>query len=114
MNILADREKTHGDYGLVASVSQALKEALRYGPLDELPAMHRESLEMICVKMARIVCGNHHEPDHWLDVSGYAMLIHQQILQNKKRAGTGEFHELTPDEERDLGIVSPAVVFPDD
>jgi hypothetical protein len=75
MNLLNEREKTHGDYSLVAAVSQALKSALRLGPYDELPSVHRESLEMICVKMARIVCGNHYEYDHPTDIAGYANLI---------------------------------------
>ena len=75
MNLLVEREKTHGDYADVSRVSQALKAALRLGPFDEIPAIHRESLEMICVKMARIVCGNHHEHDHAADIAGYANLI---------------------------------------
>ena len=79
MNLLNEREKTHGDYSLVAAVSQALKSALRLGPYDEVPAIHRESLEMICVKMARIVCGNHYERDHAVDIAGYANLIIKTI-----------------------------------
>ncbi len=79
MNLLNEREKTHGDYSLVAAVSQALKSALRLGPYDEVPAIHRESLEMICVKMARIVCGNHWERDHATDIAGYANLIIKTI-----------------------------------
>lgn len=74
MNLLNEREKTHGDYSLVAAVSQALKSALRLGPYDEVPAIHRESLDMICVKMARIVCGDHYERDHLIDIKGYIEL----------------------------------------
>ena len=79
MNLLNEREKTHGDYSLVAAVSQALKSALRLGPYDEVPAIHRESLELNCMKMARIVCGDHNEPDHWTDIKGYAELVLRHI-----------------------------------
>ena len=75
MNLLNEREKTHGDYADVARVAQALKFALAYGPTEELPDVHRESLDLICTKIARIVCGDHNEPDHWIDCIGYAQLV---------------------------------------
>lgn len=75
MNVLKEREKTHGDYCLNASVAQALKDAMRNGPLSELPSVHRESLDLICTKISRIVCGDHNEPDHWTDIMGYAKLV---------------------------------------
>ena len=79
MNLLNEREKTHGDYSLVAKVSQALKAALRLGPYDELPEVHRESLDLNCMKMARIICGDHNEPDHWIDIKGYAELVLKRL-----------------------------------
>lgn len=36
---------------------------------------------MICVKMARIVCGDHYEPDHVIDIRGYAELVLKHIKQ---------------------------------
>ena len=99
MNLLNEREKTHGDYSLVAAVSQALKSALRLGPYDEVPAIHRESLEMICVKMARIVCGNHWERDHATDIAGYANLIIKTIIVPPGSSTKG-----TPDEPQDPSI----------
>lgn len=94
MNLLNEREKTHGDYSLVSTVSQALKAALRLGPYDEVPAIHRESLEMICVKMARIVCGDHWEKDHATDIAGYATLI---IKNTAVPSGSSAIQE--PDDE---------------
>ena len=75
MNLLNEREKTHGNYADVACVAQALKFALAHGPTEELPDVHRESLDLICTKIARIVCGDHNEPDHWTDIMGYAKLV---------------------------------------
>ena len=93
MNILNERERTHGDYNEVARVSQALKSALRHGPIEEVPAVIRESLELICMKMARIVCGDHNEPDHYIDIKGYA-----QLALEKHVTPGNPVNKETPDE----------------
>jgi len=94
LSILDEREKTHGNYADVARVSQHLKSYLQQQDMLHMTAEQRESIEMICVKIARIVCGNANEPDHWIDISGYAELIH-------KKRPTGEPHQPgTPDETR--------------
>lgn len=103
MSIIQQRERTHGFFDAVATVSQALKDAMKLGPYDELPDVHREALEMICVKMARVVCGDHNEPDHVRDIMGYAELVLTDI-QNKKTASRGNatIMEMDPDEEASL------------
>lgn len=99
MNLLSEREKTHGDYNEVARVSQGLKYALRHGPIEEVPAVIRESLELICMKMARIVCGDHNERDHYLDIIGYAKLALQKHVESPGSTING-----TPDEPKDPSI----------
>lgn len=75
-NLLADRETTHGDFPETADIAQALKTILRSSRnWDDLAAEQRESLELICTKLARIGCGNPHEQDHWKDIAGYAELV---------------------------------------
>jgi hypothetical protein len=71
--LLVEREKTHGSFTMTAKVAQEIKEALRWGPL-ELKHAQLEALEMIATKMARIVCGNANEKDHYNDIAGYAKL----------------------------------------
>ena len=71
--IITERAKTHGDYRLQAKLSQDLKTRIRQEG-GNLSPQQLEALEMICVKIARIVCGNPNEPDHWLDLQGYAAL----------------------------------------
>jgi hypothetical protein len=39
-----------------------------------LSSTQLEALDMICSKLARIVCGDPNEPDHWHDIGGYAKL----------------------------------------
>ena len=100
MNLLNEREKTHGNYADVACVAQALKFALAHGPTEELPDVHRESLDMICVKMARIVCGDHNEIDHWRDCIGYAQLVLNHITKETVPPGNQSIQE--PSDEPDF------------
>jgi hypothetical protein len=78
--ILNEREKTHGDYGENARTAQDLKSVLRAGAnWNELSLAQRESLDLICTKLGRILSGNPHEADHWKDLAGYASLIEERI-----------------------------------
>lgn len=72
MNLLNEREKTHGSFKEVSRVAQRLKDEIWS---SSLPDIHQEALDMICTKMARIVCGDHNEIDHFRDISGYATLV---------------------------------------
>lgn len=71
--ILAERGKTHGDYIMVAKVFKDLIDAWTWGP-SELSSEQFTSLQMISMKMARIVCGDPSVRDHWDDIAGYAKL----------------------------------------
>jgi len=77
--LLLEREKTHGSYKDVAQLSQQLKMLFRkYGAAKTtIDVRQAESLEMIAVKLARILCGNANEPDHWRDIAGYAKLAEE-------------------------------------
>ena len=75
-DILAERQKTHGDFYDVAMVAQELKDVLRRGKnWKMLDAAQREALEMVATKIARILSGNPHEVDHYRDGAGYFQLI---------------------------------------
>ena len=75
MKILKQRAKTHGNYANVAHTAQTLKTLFReHDSFEHLPETQRESLDMIATKIARILNGNAAEPDHWLDIAGYATL----------------------------------------
>lgn len=80
-DILNEREKTHGDFYLVAMMAQSLKDAMRHGRnWEELDDPQREALEMIASKVGRILSGNPHEVDHWRDIAGYAALIERWLI----------------------------------
>lgn len=78
--ILKERGEEYGDYGELADMAQTLKIALARGKSSgKLSFVQLESLDMICSKMARIVCGNPNNRDSWQDISGYAHLVAKRL-----------------------------------
>lgn len=78
--ILAERQHTHGDFTLQSAFAQQLKDSLRHAAgYGRLSNGAREALEMICVKMSRIVCGNPCHKDSWDDIAGYATLVSKTL-----------------------------------
>jgi len=76
-NLIKDRQKTHGDYALRAELSIALQDTLieMSGNWNRLTPAEQEAVQMICVKLSRIMHGNPHCADHWRDIAGYATLV---------------------------------------
>lgn len=74
--ILVERAKTHGDFSEHAKVTGAIKRAMALGEKwNSLSDEQQESLSMIAHKMGRIIAGNPSVKDHWMDISGYAILV---------------------------------------
>lgn len=86
--LLYQRDRTHGDWRYQARMSQDLKDALfEPDPANrgEGPsAQQREAMHMICVKLARIACGDPLHADHWRDIAGYAELGLRDCKQDEK------------------------------
>lgn len=82
--VIESREEAHGNYVDQAGLAQFLKLHLRAKPgWEKLGLAQRESLEMICVKMSRILNGNANDPDHWTDIAGYATLISNLLTKGR-------------------------------
>lgn len=83
--ILAERQKVHGEFRTHATISQQLKNVVQHAPYNGapayaiLPAPHREALDMILHKVARILNGDPNHKDHWDDIAGYATLVSKEI-----------------------------------
>lgn len=74
---LNQRAKTHGCFKENGRIMQALKmEMVNSVNWCHLPDEQKEALHMIQHKIGRILSGNNNEPDHWLDISGYSMLVY--------------------------------------
>lgn len=73
---IEDREESHGDYRVQAAFSQTLKDEARGHPgWEKLSPEQRESVDMIFVKVSRLLTGSPNAADHWTDIAGYATLI---------------------------------------
>lgn len=79
---LTERGKRYGEFKDHARISGELK-AVVHDNDGNLESFHRESLEMICHKMARILNGDPNYDDSWIDIAGYAQLV-VDILNKKK------------------------------
>lgn len=73
---LAERGKRYGNFDGHAFISQSLKDVMRATPnWNRLGSPHREALEMIQHKVARILNGDPDYADNWHDIAGYAKLV---------------------------------------
>ena len=78
--LLQERQRTHGDFRSNAAISQRIKKIVRENttPVAEtLSDVHAEALDMIALKISRILSGKATEKDHWKDIAGYAKLAEE-------------------------------------
>ena len=80
LSLIAERGKTHGDFGANAETAQSIKNAIRSAPnWNALSGSQQEALDLIATKIGRIMSGNPNERDHWADLSGYAELVRSKL-----------------------------------
>src|SRR5215475_10346577 len=85
--VLAERQKTHGDWMANARIAQAMKGVWRQEEgWKRLSVGQREALEMIAAKVGRILSGDPNHVDHWVDIAGYAALVAKQLDGDGKRS----------------------------
>ena len=78
--VLNQRQSTYGSFTKNAEVSQMLKYFMTQGTnYKQMPVAHREALEMIVHKIARIVNGDPNYIDNWVDIIGYSQLVIEEI-----------------------------------
>lgn len=83
-NLLGERQKSHGTYSEVSSICQAIKRTMRNtSGWDHLANEQAEALEMIAMKIARILSGNASFADHWEDIEGYARLVSNELERER-------------------------------
>lgn len=86
--ILKERGKNYGSFETHANLSQTLYAVLLkhrhdlYPKEKQLPNYMKESLGMICHKLARIINGDPMYDDSWQDIAGYSQLV-VDILQKE-------------------------------
>lgn len=73
--LLVERNKTHGSFEMNGKISQATKQLWRGTPgWEMLTDDQREALDVIALKVSRILSGQAKFKDHWLDMGGYSHL----------------------------------------
>lgn len=79
-----ERGKTHGNFAVNAIISQGIKDFIR-APLgwQRLTNVQKEVLDVIALKMSRILSGQGMFLDHWADIGGYAELACQEIRRTE-------------------------------
>ena len=98
-DVLADRQTDHGNYADTARTVQHLKQAMREGNnWSILTDIQRESLDMIQMKVGRILSGDPGHADHWDDITGYARLAARTVRGNKPKPVA----IMTPDPREEL------------
>jgi small ligand-binding sensory domain FIST len=77
---LNTRQTRYGNYRDVANTAQDLKLVLRRSKnFFNMEPYMKESLDMICNKIGRIVSGDPYYDDSWHDIAGYATLVEKQL-----------------------------------
>lgn len=82
---LARRGGTYGDFRENARIGQNIKKAMRDSPnWHVLPPYMQEGLELIALKMSRMLSGDplYHDNPH--DLIGYAKLIEDRAAQDRE------------------------------
>lgn len=78
--ILVERGSRYGTFKKHADITQSLKDVMEDCPnWFFLDAHHKEALEMIQHKVARILNGDPNYADSWDDIAGYATLVSKII-----------------------------------
>ena len=72
--LLAERETTHGSFADNAKISQQIKSVMRSAGYLNFHPVYIEALDMVALKLARILSGQPDIKEHWLDLGGYAKL----------------------------------------
>jgi hypothetical protein len=77
---LDEREKTYGNYADNCKLTQEMKDIVQAHPRwVTMSPDKKQSVEMILYKIARIITGDHGHKDSWHDISGFALLIEQDL-----------------------------------
>lgn len=80
---LLERGNRYGAWADNAAVSQSLKSWLKgHKKWHLLSGSHKEALEMIAQKIARILNGDANYKDNWHDISGYAKLGEDSCIES--------------------------------
>lgn len=83
---LEERGKRYGNYLKQTEISARIKFAMRESPgYERLLPDQEDALEMIAVKISRILNGDPDYSDNWHDIAGYATLVADRLDGNERK-----------------------------
>ena len=99
-NTLVERGNRYGNFTDHARLCQDLKAVMAtfavvqntpngvsvHLPWGDLPATHKQALEVIADKIARILSGDPNYADNWHDIQGYAKLVEDRLPKPEEPA----------------------------
>lgn len=71
--IIKQRGEAYWDYATQAEIARTFKREIEKRT-DKMTDIQREALDMIAVKISRLINGNTSHRDSWVDIIGYATL----------------------------------------
>jgi hypothetical protein len=78
--ILNERESKYGQFTDLATAAQAFKSITRAAPAyPRMTSVQREAMEMILLKVCRVIYGDPMHFDSWRDIAGYAALAVEEF-----------------------------------
>lgn len=81
--LLNERGKTHGNAKEQFALAQLLKVTISREPnFATMEPYQREALEMIVVKISRILHGDPDHRDAWDDIAGYAKIVSETLAHD--------------------------------
>lgn len=84
---LGARNRTYGDFYFQSKVSVELRQfIMKQLALRKKSLAHdqQEALDMICMKISRIINGSADHHDTWHDIAGYASLVANRLRKEGK------------------------------
>lgn len=80
---IKDRDSKYGSFADYCAISFNLKANMKFAKNGRISPLHREALDMIFCKIARILNGDPSLVDNWHDIAGYALLVEKELIKDK-------------------------------
>lgn len=78
--VLEERGKNYGNYHEQCMISQGIKAVMiNTDNFEKLDEDMTDALEMMAVKISRILNGDPWYADNWVDIAGYAKLVGDRL-----------------------------------
>ena len=85
--VLNERQTVYGDFNTLAHAVQAYKSTARSAPSWlVMTSTQREAVDMITLKLCRVLYGDPLHMDSWLDIAGYATLATEEFTSKRPMA----------------------------